>query len=144
MQSLFDYTDYRNFLNDFYSSKKSRKSTFSHRFIEGQVGISSGYFSRIVNGEKNIGDTVISRFSKLLKLNKKESAYFENLVKFNQAKDAESRTLFYQRMLQHNPVTTNALGRDQFSFFQEPHHVAVHALLHIYPVSTNSDFAAIG
>ena len=42
MKSVFEYSDYRKFLLDYYSEKKAANRNFSHRFIANRVGFKSG------------------------------------------------------------------------------------------------------
>ncbi len=42
MKSVFEYTDYRLFLQDYYNDKKAANKAFSHRFIADRVGFKSG------------------------------------------------------------------------------------------------------
>ena len=144
MKSLFEYTDYRHYLRDYYKYKKTQKKSFSHRFFEERLRISNGYFSRILRGEKKITDALIVRFTQLLKLSKKEADYFENMVKFTQAQDSQSRSFYYKRMLERVRNKISPITREQYELFQEPHHAAVHALVHLLPIGPQSDLSRLG
>jgi uncharacterized protein (TIGR02147 family) len=145
MISIYDYLDFRKYLHDVYLERRAFNPNVSHRFIEQRIGVSAGYFSRIVQGKKNLSDSLLLKFSEFLKLDKSKSVFFECLVKFCQAKDPAARNLYYSRLLQNGPEASPiALLREQYEFFQEPHHVAVHGLINILKISPATDLSFIG
>lgn len=143
-KTIFHYTDYRNYLFDTYRQMKSKRTACSHRYIEQHVGISQGYFSRILKGEKNISDGVIMKFVQFLKLSHNEGKFFENLVKFSQADDQTIKNLYYSRMMALASPTVIPLAREQFTYFNELHHVAVRALVEMIPISDTADLDMAG
>jgi uncharacterized protein (TIGR02147 family) len=93
------YTDYRKFLRDYYASRKKKIPHFSFRVLAESVGFSSESFLRMaMEGKKNLTKESAGKIAKALKLNKKASEYFENLVFFNQAKDFESKSRFLAKI----------------------------------------------
>jgi len=99
MNSVFEYTDYRKFLADFYSFKKSANKSFSHRFVQEKIGFkSAGHFSQILSGRANISLIYIEKIVEFLKLNKKEASYFQNMVMFNQSKIHEEKRRYFEKI----------------------------------------------
>ncbi len=143
-KSIFHYTDFRKYLNDYYRQMKSKRNSFSHRFIEQRVGISQGYFCRILNGTKNISDSVIMKFIQFLKLTKNEGKFFENLVKYSQSEDPSIKAIYYSRMVALASPSVVSLAREQFTFFTQMHHVAVRALVSLVRIDDQSDFEVLG
>lgn len=143
-KSIFQYTDYRKYLADIYHQMKSKRSACSHRFIEQRVGISQGYFSRILKGEKNIADRVIMQFIQFLKLSKNEGKFFENLVKYTQTDDQAIKSMYYSRMIALSSPAVTPLAKEQFAYFTEVHHVAVRALVALVDIDDNADFEVLG
>ena len=63
MKSVFEYTDYRKCLKDYYEAKRAENKAVSHRFIAERVGFKSGgHFSQIISGKANISITFIEKF----------------------------------------------------------------------------------
>lgn len=143
-KSIFRYTDYRIYLADAYRQMKSKRSVYSHRYIEQHVGISQGYFSRILKGTKNISDRVILKFIDFLKLSKNEGKFFENLVKYTQANNQEIKSMYYSRMVALASPSVVPLAKEQFTYFNEIHHVAVRALIDMVKIDDSTDFEALG
>jgi len=64
---VFDYTDFRIFLSDFYEGEKSSNKNFSHRYIARRIGLKSrGHFSQILSGKTNISIGFIDWFTEFL------------------------------------------------------------------------------
>jgi uncharacterized protein (TIGR02147 family) len=127
-----------------YLQMKAKRSSCSHRYIEQHVGISQGYFSRIISGNKNITDRVIQQFIEFLKLSKNEGRFFENLVKYTQTDDPTVKQMYYSRMMALASPSVAPLVKEQFAYFTEVHHVAVRALVELTPINEQSDFEKLG
>jgi uncharacterized protein (TIGR02147 family) len=54
MIKIYEYTDFRKFLKDFYDDKKKEAPNFSYRFITLEGGINAGNFSKILKGQRNL------------------------------------------------------------------------------------------
>lgn len=96
MKGVYQFIDYRKFLEHYYQEQKRRKRNFSHRWFAKKAGISSPSFLKaVMDGKRNLTSRVIERFCAALELGFKESRYFTNLVHFNQAKTAREKQEFY-------------------------------------------------
>ena len=75
---IFEYTDYRKYLADFFLQKKAHTPAYSHRVFARQAGLSSpSHFLMIIKGERNLSMKTIEKFAEGMKLSKKERRYFE-------------------------------------------------------------------
>ncbi|MFH1761525.1 MAG: TIGR02147 family protein [bacterium] len=84
--SVFDYTDYRRYLADYYTEQKEINPSFSYRYFAQKAGYnSSGMYKDIVSGRTNIKPGFIAKLSKAIRHGKREEEYFETMVLFNQA-----------------------------------------------------------
>lgn len=143
MDNIFNYSDFKEYLNDFYENKKKQSSIFSHRYIAQKIGFSPGYFSRILKGEKKLSDEMISKFSSFLKLNKSEKEYFEALVNFNQANNTDLQNKHYRKMLSMKKSKTKKLEKSGYDFFKEWYHTVVFSMIKIHSINSKSDFKAL-
>jgi uncharacterized protein (TIGR02147 family) len=141
MISVFSYTDYRAFLKDFYKARKKDDPHFSHRFIASNVGFDSGYFTKIIQGKRNISSGLIARFAEFLKLKTKESEYFEALVLFNQAGSHSEKKRYLERLMSHRVTDTAELRSHQYELFDKWYYLAVREILAFYPFS--GDYAEL-
>jgi len=130
MISIFEYTDYRQYLSAYYREKKAENSNFSHRYIAMKVGLkSSGHFAQILTGRVNISTGLISSFSEFLKLKKKESEYFEQMVLFSHAKTHNARKRYLERMLKLRGKKPALLDAAQYEFFSKWYYTAVREVI---------------
>ena len=139
MANIFDYTNYRLFLKDFYTEKKKDNPNFSYRYIAQKVAFkSAGHFTQIINGQANISTHLITRFCKFLKLKKREIEYFELLVAFEQAKTLEEKRHFYERIVNFKEVSAKVLSPDQYEFYSKWYYAVIRDILSTYEF--NGDF----
>ena len=90
MLEIYDYSDYRQFLKDYYESHKAVNPNFSFRYLAQKAGInSSGYYKLVIDGKRNLTRATILKTCAALKLDDREAEYFENLVLFNHARVVE-------------------------------------------------------
>lgn len=141
MKSLFSYTDYREFLKDYYESRKRDDPHFSHRFIAAKVGFDSGYFTKILQGTRNISPVFISKFAEFLGLRVKETEYFEALVLFNQARSFAEKKRNLEKLLSFRKTDSRLLNKHQYELFDKWYYLAVREILAFYPFS--GDFEAL-
>tara|TARA_B100000749_G_scaffold280223_1_gene275398 strand:+ start:100404 stop:101354 length:951 start_codon:yes stop_codon:yes gene_type:complete len=89
---LFYYMDYRKFLEEWFSYKKDTNPSYSGSMFARQAGLSSHtLLSMVIRGKRNLGISSLQGFIKALKLNAKESRYFEKLVLYNQSKKNQEK-----------------------------------------------------
>lgn len=131
MASIFDYSDYRQFLKDYYERHKAVNPSFSYRYLAQKAGINSApFFKFIFEGKRNLTKATILKTCCALKLNDREAEYFENLVFFNQAKTVAEKNHFFARLVEkqrHRNVAK--IQENQFEYFSEWHHCIVRELV---------------
>ncbi len=138
--NIFEYLDYRKLLADFYSFKKSLNRHFSHRMFAQKAGINStGYFSEVLNGRRNLANAQIRKFAKAMDLGEKESVYFELMVGFCHAKSDAARKSIYGLMLEAMPVNLQQIKQSQMEYFAKWYHVAVRETLSITAVKGDGE-----
>jgi uncharacterized protein (TIGR02147 family) len=134
MSSIFDYSDFRKFLDDYYKSSKKEKSYFSYRYIASRVGFkSAGHFTQILNGQANLSQHLISRFIDFLKFSRREAEYFELLVNFNQAKTQDDKKRYFERMAKYKEIKMRILNPDEYEFYRKWYYAAICDILSFYP-----------
>ena len=128
--SLFSYTNYRQYLFDYYTDQKKKKSGFTYARFAKKIGISSpNYYKLVMDGEKNLTPENVVRFSNGLDLDPTEGDFFETLVNFNQAKIDMEKT-FYQKRL-HKILLEKKRENDQLlseEEFKSINHWLFHAI----------------
>ncbi|MBN2037014.1 MAG: TIGR02147 family protein [Chitinispirillaceae bacterium] len=130
--SIFDYTDYRRYLSDFYREKKRTNKAFSYRWFAKKAGINSvGLYKDVVEGRQRLGRALIFKFSAAMGHSKKEAQYFENMVFFNEATTVDERTLFFERMVACQKTKARLVEVTKYEYYQKWYYSAVRALISI-------------
>lgn len=126
MRSVFEYTDYRRFLADFFEAKKAMGAPWSQRFIQQKLGVkSSGYIANILSGKKNISDEQAEHLAVILGLGKREETFFLALIRFNQATTLEERNRHFRSLREYTLGQAAKLAPERHSLFKRWYHVAL-------------------
>lgn len=130
MKPVFDYTNYRQFLKDYYEERKA-ESGFTHRDFAALTGMNStSWLLHLIKGTKNLSADSAVRIAKALKLNRTEAEYFELLVPFTQARNSAARDLLYQRMLAlKRKLKIARIGEERYAYYLKWYHPVVRSLV---------------
>jgi uncharacterized protein (TIGR02147 family) len=97
---IFDYFDYREYLDDYFVFLKSKRRGFSYRAFSREAGIRShNFLPRILSRERSLSEEFIPLLTSYLHLSGKEVKYFEALVAFNNAKKPSTKELLLKQLL---------------------------------------------
>lgn len=126
----FVYTDYREFLRDWYKKAKA-ECHFSFRVFSKRAGFTSpNFFKLVMDGERNLTEESLGKFVQGLGLNKQESEFFRNLVFFTQAKNHEERDHFYRLLLQSRKYNElKPIEKHQYEYCAEWYHAVIRELV---------------
>ncbi len=130
--NIFEYLNYRQYLRDLFQFKKSEKaSAFSFRTFSRLAGLKSSNFLKLVmDGKRNVSGEAIHKFAKAFKLTKEETHFFESLVQFEQAANAEEKNFYYDRILKSKSYNdVRLLEAHQYTYFSNWHFVAIRELV---------------
>jgi uncharacterized protein (TIGR02147 family) len=137
--TVFDYTDYRKYLEDYYQEKKRTEPEFSYQHLAEKAGFNNrGFIYLIVKGKRSISKTNCFKISQALEHNKYEAEYFENCVAFNQAKGLKEKNHFFERLCSIKEwgkgyTRMQRITRAQFEFYATWYHSAVRSIIDMYP-----------
>jgi uncharacterized protein (TIGR02147 family) len=96
--NVFDYTDYRGYLRDYYLEQKKRRA-FSFRKFSQEGGLKApNYLKLVIDGARNLTDTTARKFAKAIRLSGEPREYFLELVRFNQAKNSAEHDEVYAKL----------------------------------------------
>jgi uncharacterized protein (TIGR02147 family) len=139
MNSLFEYTDYRKFLRDYYGSKKGEKKGFSLKVLADRAGFKArDYVLRVMNGSRNLSQSGAFMLSRALRLSEKETDYFTNLISFNQANMPQEKDFFFRKMAEVGKYNRlQKLRQDQVVYLSEWYYSALRSLLPVIDFKDN-------
>lgn len=121
MADIFTYLDYRAYLKDVFQEMKDARASFSHRAFARMAGFASSNFVMLVmQGKRNLSSTGIQKVAKGLKLKKAEAEFFENLVRFNQAKTDSEKNFYYERIASNRRYAqAKPLEKGEFEYYSK-------------------------
>jgi uncharacterized protein (TIGR02147 family) len=138
--TIFDYTDYRKYLFDFYQGEKRKSKSFSYRSFAKKIGINSvGFYKDVVENRQHLGMSATIKFSKGMGHTKKEAEYFKNMVCFNDAKTVGIRAAFYAKMLAGKDPRVKIVEESKFEYYSKWYYSAVRALISYGLFKDNAD-----
>lgn len=134
LPNIFQYIDFRKFLEDYYSMRKAFDQGFTHTFICYRLGQENAksYFNNIVKGRASVTSTFVDRFINLLELKSDEAKYFRALVNYNQTKSPQEKEFFFDQLVRLNSTPNKTVDRNAYLFYKEWYHSAIRALLDIF------------
>lgn len=141
MVSVFDYLDYRDFLQDYYNDRKKNDAYFSYRFMGARVHLHASHLIRILQKQRHITLKSIPGFAGLCKMSLREREYFEALVNFNKAKSETQAKSAFERLLSLSSLDKRQLRADQYELFQHWYYGAIQVLFSFVPFK--DDYAAL-
>jgi uncharacterized protein (TIGR02147 family) len=131
MESLFAYTDYRRYLQDYYQEKKRINKHFSLRMLADRCGFKArDYLMRVMRGDRNLSPEGADKLSVLFQFSEKQAEYFKILIQFNQAPTTAEKENCYRRLSEIQKYGAHQkLRRDQFEYLSAWYHSALRSLL---------------
>ncbi len=129
MINIYDYTNYRTYLKDYYDFKKA-ESGFTYRDFARLAGMNStSWLLLLIKGAKNLSAESILRVCKALNLGKAETEYFKMMVPFTQAKTNAVKDHYFQSMLAHKRrLKISRVEEEQYAYYTKWYHPVVRSL----------------
>jgi uncharacterized protein (TIGR02147 family) len=139
MESIFSYTQYRDYLKDFFNNKKAEKKGYSLKVLSDRAGFKArDYILRIMKGTRNLSQSGALMLSKAMSLSEKEVEYFIALVGFNQAKTMTEKDHYFKKLSEVRPFgKEQRIRSDQYAYFSEWYHAAIRSLLPVKEFNGN-------
>jgi uncharacterized protein (TIGR02147 family) len=130
---VFDYTDYRKYLDAYYKEHKARNANFSYRYFAGRARVSSiGLYKDVVDGRQSLSRRAVARFSEAMGHSKRETEYFEAMVFFCDARTVDEQKLYFERMMACRESKARKVDASQYEYYSCWYYGAIRALLSFY------------
>lgn len=134
--SIYEFFNYRDYLGTYYQARKENESWFSYRSFARAAGYnSSGLYPNLVNGLRNLTARYIPGFCKALKLNPKESEYFQLMVEYTNAVSERGRQELFSKMIPYLPEKARRLKQNHREFYSNWYNVVIHQALSIVNIA---------
>ena len=142
MISIFSYLDYIKFLHDLFVDRKKDMKFFSHRYLSLRIGLkSSGHILYVMQGKRRLTENVALKIAEFLKFTKNETDYFKLLVHYENAKKADEKQYFFERMALLRKKVMKKVPPRQYQFYEKWYYSAILEIIAIIPFK--DDFAML-
>jgi len=117
--TIFIYTDYREYLKAYFDKRKKNDPKFSHRYLSRRLGLTSpNFIMMVMQGKRNLTRTLRFRISEEFHHLPKEAEYFECMVCFTQAKNIREKDLYFNKMARLRQKTdVNKIEERQYEYY---------------------------
>lgn len=129
MPDLFQYTDYRAFLRDWFVEAKQTSSALSYRFLATRMEIDPGFLVHIFHGQKHLSEKHLQPLVKVLKLDKRQGEYFQRLVGFCKAKGEQEIGRRFNELMELRETRVRELSASHYRYYQNWYVPAIRCLV---------------
>ena len=142
MKPIIEYSDFRQFLLDYYEERK-RISAFSWREFSKIAGFTSSSYMKVVcDGKSKLSKIGVERVAAAMGLTGFELDYFRAMVKFGQAANEETKKAAYRDMLAIAKVhKVRVLEGDLFAYYDTWRNPMMRELAPLMPGATPGEMA---
>ena len=127
--NVFKYHDYRVYLKDWIESRKSVDSKFSLRKLAQTAGLTPGYLSMVLSGERVLSGKSLAKILPELQLNKTERSFFEAMHLLGTSDSEEVRLEAFHRMSQFTAYSkSNQKESETYQYLNHWYHLAIREL----------------
>ena len=142
MKPIIEYSDFRQYLLDYYEERK-RRSVFSWREFSKIAGFTSSSYMKVVcDGKSKLSRIGVERTGAAMGLVGFEMEYFRAMVEFGQAATEEKKKAAYENMLAIAKVhKVRVLEGDLFEFYDSWQNPVVRELAPLMPGATPGEIA---
>jgi len=120
--SIYDYNNYREFLEDAYKDLHEQEPRFSYRFLQKKAGYSanSNHFWQIITGRVPLSQQAAQRFARALNLNARETQFLTTLAGMNQARTDADRNQYMEQLKQFSAYKKRKnAGQLRYEYYSE-------------------------
>ncbi len=127
---IFTYTDFRDYLRDWYRKRKERNPRFSHRMFARRLSSSDpSVLTNLISGRRRLTESRLGPFITALGLEGAPAEYFRLLVRLGQSEPGEDRERAWAALAQFRIHRDGpSVDRDQFCYLSSWHYAAVRTL----------------
>jgi len=130
---IFEYYDYRKYLQDLVAFERKRTPVFSNRYIVQKAGFKSPTaLKHVIDGKRNLSLESANRFATALKIEGIRRHYFLTLVLFNQTVSLEEREKYLNELLElRRTDNPSRLNEEQYDVFSKWYHLAIKEVIEL-------------
>jgi uncharacterized protein (TIGR02147 family) len=126
MCDIFTYVDYREFLRAALQQTKAKSRRFSFRYVARSLGLSSSaFFALVLQGKRKLPEKLILPVARLFKLGKKETEYFELLVRYEHARAQQEKQYHFEKLTRFLDQKARTVTPDRYRFYDKWYYAVI-------------------
>lgn len=142
--NIYDYSDYRKFLLEFYESEKSLDPTFSYRVFAAAVGMDASLLLKILQGKRHLSAKSVGAFVQFFRFKEGKAEYFCEMIAYAKAKTDELVRKHFEAMQKMRPAACRELDEARYRYFQQWYYPMIRSALDVYDYRGSQHAAALG
>lgn len=142
--NIYDYSDYRKFLQEFYELEKSLDPSFSYRVFAAAVGMDASLLLKILQGKRHISPKCIDVFVDFFHFKDAKAEYFREMIAYGKAKNDEDVRSHFETLQKMRPAACRELDEARYRYFQQWYYPMIRSALDVFNYRGTQDAAALG
>ena len=142
--NIYDYSDYRKFLQEFYELEKSLDPTFSYRVFATAVNMDASLLVKILQGKRHVSRKCIETFVQFFRFKEAKAEYFREMVAYGKAKNDEQVRKHFETLQKMRPAACRELDEARYRYFQQWFYPMIRSALDVFDYRGPQDAAKLG
>ncbi|WP_290742232.1 TIGR02147 family protein [Fibrobacter sp. UBA4309] len=131
MSSIYDYTDYRDIIRDFYLEKKKSNNKYSYSVLGMAIGLNASHVFCVVEKKRNLPVRCVPAIKKILGLTGRAAQYFDLLIAASRTKSEKTKTEILGKALLLRDVKKHYLSDKEQKYLSDWWTPVIRALIEI-------------
>lgn len=141
--NIYDYSDYRKFLQEFYELEKSLDPTFSYRVFATAVNMDASLLVKILQGKRHVSPKCIETFVQFFRFKEAKAEYFREMVAYGKAKTDEQVRKHFETLQKMRPAACRELDEARYRYFQQWFYPMIRSALDVFDYRGPQDAAKL-
>lgn len=131
LNSIYTYSDFRTYLQDYFSVRSRDDKSYSHRTMAKELGFPSpNHVKLVMDGKRRIGLRSLNRLLAGLGLRDRGKEYFSYLVFFCQAHTPIEKNYYFGLLTSfRTPLSTGAITTREYDYYNDWYNCVVRELV---------------
>ena len=142
--NIYDYSDYRKFLQEFYELEKSLDQTFSYRIFAAAIDMDASLLVKILQGKRHVSTKNIEAFVQFFRFKEGKAEYFREMVAYGKAKNDEQVRKHFETLQKMRPSSCRELDEARYRYFQQWFYPMIRSALDVFDYRGPEHAAALG
>ena len=131
MPNIYDYTDYRDIIRDFYLEKKKKNAKYSYSVLGMAIGLNASHVFCIVEKKRNLPVRCVPAVKKVLGLTGRAARYFDLLLAASRTKSEKTKTEILAKALLLRDVKKHQLEDKELKYLRDWWTPVIRALIEV-------------